>query len=136
MTAKAELLDIVSQYIPLKLIGESRLLSSGIGGTWAMIGKRYLSLFTYPDEDTGINQLLELLKSRDREFIDSLDRPVDLDLCTREEVEWLTKVAALIDYYLQLLGMDVPDWLRDERLAARLNIHSADFYCWVAGGVV
>jgi hypothetical protein len=82
-----------------------------------MIGNRYLSkLFAYPDEDTGINQLLELLKSRDREFIDSLDRPVDLDLCTRKEVEWLTKVAALIDYYLQLHGMDVPDWLRDERL--------------------
>ena len=70
-----------------------------------MIGNRYLSkLFAYPDEDTGINQLLELLKSRDREFIDSLDRPVDLDLCTRKEVEWLTKVAPL------LVG---PDWLLD-----------------------
>lgn len=82
-----------------------------------MIGNRYLSeFFAYPDEDTGINQLLELLKSKDREFIDSVERPVDLDLCTGEEVEWLTKAAALIDYYLQLHGMDVPDWLRDKRL--------------------
>ena len=35
-----------------------------------MIGNRCLSqLFAYPDEDMGINQLLELLKSRDRQFM-------------------------------------------------------------------
>jgi hypothetical protein len=82
-----------------------------------MIGNRYLSeLFACPDEDTGINQLLEFLKYKDKGFIHSLDQPVDLDLCTEDELEWLTKVSALIDYYLQLHGMDVPDWLRDERL--------------------
>jgi len=29
---------------------------------------------------------------------------------------YLTKASALIDYYLQIHGIEVPDWLRDERL--------------------
>ncbi len=35
-----------------------------------MIGNKYLKdLFEYPDQDTSINQLLELLKFKDMEFI-------------------------------------------------------------------
>lgn len=84
-----------------------------------MIGNKYLQEFyNYPDEDTALNQLLELLKSKERKFIDSLkDEPVDIKYCTEQEREYLTKVAALIDYYLQLHSMEVPNWLQDEKLS-------------------
>lgn len=82
-----------------------------------MIGNRYLRyLFEYPDEDTSINQLLEMLKSKDMKFINSLYKPVNIDNCNDEEIKYLTKISALIDYCLQLHNMDVPDWLRDKRL--------------------
>ena len=82
-----------------------------------MIGNKYLSsLFKYPDEDTGINQLLDYLKMKDEDFIRSLNEPVNLDNCSAKELDFLTKVSALIDYHLQLLEMEVPDWLRDDRL--------------------
>ncbi len=83
-----------------------------------MIGNSYLQgLFEYTDEDTSLNQLLELLAYKDAKFIDSLwNEPVDPDSCTEEEIVYLTKVSALIDYYLQVHGIEVPDWLRDERL--------------------
>ena len=83
-----------------------------------MIGNSHLQgSFEYTDEDTSLNQLLELLAYKDAEFIDSLwNEPADLDSCTEEEIVYLTKVSALIDYYLQVHGMEVPGWLRDERL--------------------
>ena len=82
-----------------------------------MIGNKYLQeLFECPDEDSALNQLLELLKSKDAKLMDSLDRPVDLNLCNNEEIIFLTKVAALVDYYLQLHGIKVPAWIRDEKL--------------------
>lgn len=82
-----------------------------------MIGNKYLqSLFNYPDEDTSINQLLELLKSKDKDFILSLSKPVDFDQCNDEEINYLTKVSAIIDYYLQKQGLDVPTWLRNDKL--------------------
>lgn len=88
-----------------------------------MIGNKYLrDLFEYSDEDTSINQLLELLKFRDVEFIDSLEHePVNLGACNNEEIKYLTKVSALIDYYLQLHGLEVPDWLRDNRFPLLLK---------------
>ncbi|NLW23102.1 MAG: hypothetical protein GXY88_07610 [Tissierellia bacterium] len=82
-----------------------------------MISNKYLrDLYEYPDEDTSINQLLELLKSKDMDFINSLYDPLDLEECDEKEIVYLTKVSALIDYYLQLHDMEVPHWLRDERL--------------------
>ncbi|MGI5822457.1 MAG: hypothetical protein ACOX6Z_00725 [Dethiobacteria bacterium] len=82
-----------------------------------MIGNKYLQeLFECPDEDSALNQLLEILKSKDAKLMDSLDRPVDLNLCNNEEIIFLTKVAALVDYYLQLHGIKVPAWIRDEKL--------------------
>ncbi len=83
-----------------------------------MIANSYLQgLFEYPDEDMSLNQLLELLTYKNIKFIDSLwDEPVDLDSCTEEEMVYLTMASALTDYYLQVHGMQVPDWLRDERL--------------------
>ncbi len=83
-----------------------------------MIGNKYLQvLFSYEDEDTGINQLLELLKYKDMKFIDSLENEtVNLELCNSEEIEYLTKISALIDYYLQIHNIEVPSWLRDEKL--------------------
>ncbi|MDC3417063.1 hypothetical protein [Aquibacillus salsiterrae] len=82
-----------------------------------MIGNKYLqSLFEYPDEDTSLNQLLELLKSKDVEFINTLNEKVNLDLCNDKELTYLTKVSALLDYYLQTYDIEVPDWLRDEKL--------------------
>ncbi|MBS4026328.1 MAG: hypothetical protein KGZ96_11715 [Clostridia bacterium] len=83
-----------------------------------MIGNSYLqSLCDYPEEDTSINQLLELLKAKDKKFIDSLTEEVDINLCNEKEIEYLTKVSALIDYNFQLHNIDVPKWLRNEKLA-------------------
>jgi hypothetical protein len=82
-----------------------------------MIGNKYLQeLFNYPDEDTSLNQLLELLKSKDMKFMHSLKHPVSIDLCNDKEIEYLTKVTALIDYYLQIHGIKVPNWIRNEKL--------------------
>ncbi|MEJ6951708.1 hypothetical protein [Natronospora cellulosivora (SeqCode)] len=83
-----------------------------------MIGNKYLKgLFEFQDEDTTINQLLELLKSKDMKFINSLYEPIAIDNCTYEEINYLIKISALIDYYLQLHKIEVPSWLRDERLS-------------------
>ena len=48
-----------------------------------MIGNKYLQeIYNYPDEDTSLNQLLELLKFKDMIFIDSLKyKPVYIILC-------------------------------------------------------
>ena len=82
-----------------------------------MIGNKFLKeLYKYPDEDTGINQLLEMLKYKDMNFIESLYDEIDLGLCSVEEIQYLTKVSALIDYFLQLHELEVPNWLRDDRL--------------------
>ena len=82
-----------------------------------MIGNKYLqTLFNYPDEDTSLNQLLEMLKYKDMKFIESLINPVDIDLCSKEEIIYLTKISALIDYYLQMHNIKVPIWIRNEKL--------------------
>lgn len=82
-----------------------------------MIGNKYLqTLFNYPDEGTSLNQLLEMLKYKDMKFIDSLINPVDIDLCSEEEIIYLTKISALIDYYLQMHNIKVPNWIRNEKL--------------------
>lgn len=80
-----------------------------------MIGNDYLqALFNYPDEDTSLNQLLELLKYKDTEFVNSLKKPVNLELYTQEELIYLTKASSFIDYYLQIHGID---GLRDKKLS-------------------
>ncbi|MFW5648542.1 MAG: hypothetical protein ACOCG5_05600 [Candidatus Alkaliphilus sp. MAG34] len=83
-----------------------------------MIGNKYIEgLFNYPDEDTSINELLELLKYKDPNFIDSLKKEdINLDLCTNDEIKYLTKVSSLIDYYFQIHEFKIPKWIRDERL--------------------
>ena len=72
-----------------------------------MIGNKYIkNLFDYPDEDTSINELLELLKYKDLNFLDSLNKEdVNLDLCTNEEIIYLTKVSSLIDYYFKSMNL-------------------------------
>ncbi len=83
-----------------------------------MIGNRYLQeLYRYSDRDTSINQLLELLKSRDKEFLESLVEPVELDSCSNEELEFLIIVTSLIDYSLQSLDLPIPSWIRDSKLS-------------------
>lgn len=83
-----------------------------------MIGNKYLEeLFNSADEDTSINQLLELLKYKDPNFIYSLKKEyVNLALCTYDEIRYLTIVSSLIDYYFQIHGIEIPKWIRDERL--------------------
>lgn len=83
-----------------------------------MIGNKHLNeLFGYPDEDTSINEILELLKYKDPKFIDSLKKEdVNLDLCTEDEIKYLTKLSGLIDYYFQIHELEIPKWIRDERL--------------------
>ena len=83
-----------------------------------MIGNKYLqSLFEYQDEDTSLNQLLEMLKYKDAGFIESLNNPISLALCTDQEIIYLTKASSLIDYWLQIHDIEVPKWLRDEKLS-------------------
>ncbi|KAB2953844.1 hypothetical protein F9B85_04310 [Heliorestis acidaminivorans] len=83
-----------------------------------MIGNKYLQkLYDYPDVDTSLNQLLELLKTKDSTFIDSLWEPMDINLCDDKELSYLTIASALIDYYLQIQGFEVPAWLREEKLS-------------------
>lgn len=83
-----------------------------------MIGNKYIEeLFNYPDEDTSINELLELLKYKDPNFVYSLKKEdINLDLCTNDEIRYLTKVSSLIDYYFQMHELEIPKWIRDERL--------------------
>lgn len=82
-----------------------------------MIGNKYLqNLFEYSDRDTSVNQLLELLKSKDVAFLNSLYEPMDIEALNNEELKYLIKISALIDYCLQLHDLEVPGWLRDERL--------------------
>lgn len=83
-----------------------------------MIGNKYLDeLFNYPDEDTGINELLELLKYKDPNFIYSLRmEDIKLDLCTDVEIRYLTKISSLIDYCFQIHELEIPEWIRDKRL--------------------
>ena len=83
-----------------------------------MIGNKYLEdLFNYEDEDTSINQLLELLKYKDPNFICSLKKEhVNLDLCTFDETRYLTIVSSLIDYYFQIHELEIPKQIRDDRL--------------------
>ncbi len=83
-----------------------------------MIGNKYLEeLFNYSDRDTSINQLLEFLNYKDPNFICSLKKEyVNLDLCTNDEIRYLTKISGLIDYYLQIHELEIPIWIRDGRL--------------------
>jgi hypothetical protein len=83
-----------------------------------MIGNKYLQEFyNYPDENTALNQLLELLKSQDMNFINSLkQQKIDIEQCNDAELSFLIKASALIDYYLQLQSIEVPQWLRNDKL--------------------
>ena len=83
-----------------------------------MIGNSFLfDLYSYNDEDTALNQLLEYLNFKDKIFINSLNREaVELNKANKDEIIFLTKVSALIDYYLQLHKLIIPDWVRDKRL--------------------
>ena len=83
-----------------------------------MIGNKYIEkLFNCQDEDTSINELLELLKYKDPNFIYSLkNEDINLDLCTYDEIRYLTKISGLIDYYFQIYELEIPKWVRNERL--------------------
>jgi hypothetical protein len=84
-----------------------------------MIGNSYLnSLYKYEDRDTSLNQLLDYIKSKDRGFLDSIfNEPVDLNVCDSDELFFLTISSAIIDYLFQINDVDIPEWIRDERLA-------------------
>lgn len=83
-----------------------------------MIGNKYLQkLYNYPDENTALNQILELLKSRDMNFVKSLkEQKIVLEQCNDKEFCFLVKTSALIDYYLQLQNIEIPQWIRDNKL--------------------
>lgn len=86
-----------------------------------MIGNRYLDqIYNERDEDTSLNQLLQLLQSKDRGFIKSLTtEPIEVELLDERELLFITKVVALIDYYLQAQHIVVPLWLRHPRLSMK-----------------
>lgn len=78
-----------------------------------MIGNKYLkSLYNYPDIDTSINQLQELLSSKDSAFLESLTVPLDVSALDEAERHYLTIIFAIIDHQLQLAQIDVPNWIR------------------------
>lgn len=77
-----------------------------------MIGNKYLkSLYHYPDVDTSINQLLELLASKDQR--ESLAVPLEITALNEAERHYLTIIFAVIDHQLQLSQLAVPNWIRD-----------------------
>ena len=79
-----------------------------------MIGNKYLkNLYDYPDVDTSINQLLELLVSNDPAFLESLTVPLEIAALDEAERHYLTIIFAIIDHQLQLSQIDVPNWIRD-----------------------
>ncbi len=79
-----------------------------------MIGNKYLkNLYDYPDVDTSINQLLELLVSKDPAFLESLSVPLEIAALTEAERHYLTIIFAIIDHQLQLSQLAVPNWIRD-----------------------
>jgi hypothetical protein len=84
-----------------------------------MIGNRYLqALYEYGDRDTSINQLLEFLKYMDKEFIESIHKEVpNINILDESELEFLTIAVSLMDYYFQFNKIEVPEWLRDKKLA-------------------
>ena len=84
-----------------------------------MIGNSYLnSLYKYEDRDTSLNQLLDYMKSKDKGFLDSIfNEPVDLDTCDFDELFFLTISSAIMGYFFQINDIDIPEWIRDERLA-------------------
>ena len=80
-----------------------------------MIGNKYLNnLYAYPDVDTSINQLLELLASKDEAFLESLTVPLKIAALDEAERHYLTIIFAIIDHQLQLAKIAVPNWIRDE----------------------
>lgn len=82
-----------------------------------MIGNKFLNaLYLCKDENTSLNLLMESLKRKDPALIKSLQVPENIDSCTDDEKRFLTIAAALIDYYLQNCGTEVPDWLRNKQL--------------------
>lgn len=83
-----------------------------------MIGNKYLQeLYLIEDEDLALSELLEMLTYKDKKFIQSMyETPVDLSTCNTAELTFLTKVVALIDYFFQLHKLEVPRWIRDDRL--------------------
>ncbi len=46
-----------------------------------------------------------------------VDEPVDLDACDSEELFFLAISSAIMDYFFQVNEIDIPKWIRDERLA-------------------
>lgn len=83
-----------------------------------MIGNNYLKeLYEYEDTDMSLNQLLEYIKFKDKGFIKSIfESPVNIDDCNAKEIIFLTLTAAIIDYFFQINEIDIPEWIRDERL--------------------
>jgi len=83
-----------------------------------MIGNSYLKeLYEYEDLDMSLNQLLEYIKFKDKGFVESIfECPVNLDNCGPKEIFFLTLSAAIIDYFFQINEIDIPEWIRDERL--------------------
>lgn len=83
-----------------------------------MIGnKDLMELYSYKDRDTSINQLLELLKTPNMEFIENLhDFQLDINKLSEDEKVFLTIAATLIDYVLNKHNLTLPEWVNDSEL--------------------
>ena len=83
-----------------------------------MIGnKDLMELYSYKDRDTSINQLLELLKTPNMEFVKNLhDFQLDINKLSEDEKVFLTIAATLIDYVLSKHNLTLPKWVNDSEL--------------------
>ncbi|MGU8989147.1 hypothetical protein ACSW8S_17700 (plasmid) [Clostridium perfringens] len=83
-----------------------------------MIGnKDLMELYSYKDRDTSINQLLELLKTPNMEFVKNLhDFQLDINKLSEDEKVFLTIAATLIDYVLNKHNLTLPEWVNDSEL--------------------
>ena len=83
-----------------------------------MIGNKILdSLYEFNDVSSSLNQLCDLINTAPKEITRILNVQLpNLEKLTKEETRFITILASVIDYKLQELSIEVPNWLRDERL--------------------
>lgn len=84
-----------------------------------MINNKYLrSLYELEDRDFALSALLQALYGLHEDMLESITNDIpDISDCTKEELEFLTICATLIEYKLQELHqMNCPKWLFDNRL--------------------
>lgn len=66
------------------------------------------------DIDTKINQLLEVLKRPDEDFVISVSNEIpDIDSLEEEEFKFMVIVSSIIEYFFTERNVNVPNWIKN-----------------------